>query len=63
MLGGEGVRISNGTLTHRYGGGLQLLEHGRMLVTLAGYQGNHPPVDPEGFTFPVSVRNRYERLR
>jgi 2-polyprenyl-6-methoxyphenol hydroxylase-like FAD-dependent oxidoreductase len=90
VLGGEGVRISNGTLTHRYGGGLQLLEHGRMLVTLAGYQGNHPPVDPEGFTafaaqlptglykiiqqaeplsnpirftFPVSVRNRYERLR
>jgi MFS family permease len=50
VLGGEGVRISNGTLTHRYGGGLQLLEHGQMLVTLAGYQGNHPPVDPEGFT-------------
>ena len=57
VLDGEGGGISNGTLTHRYGGGLQLLEHGQMLVTLAGYQGNHPPVDP------VSVRNRYERLR
>lgn len=90
VLGGDGFGISNGTLTHRYGGGLQLLEHGQMLVTLGGYQGNHPPVDPEGFTafaaqlpaglyeviqqaeplsdpirftFPVSVRNRYERLR
>ncbi|MGH3752588.1 MAG: FAD-dependent oxidoreductase [Pseudonocardiaceae bacterium] len=89
VLGGEGFGISNGTLTHRYGGGLQLLEHGQMLVTIGGYEGNHPPVDPEGFaafaaqlpaglheviqqgeplsdpvrfTFPVSVRNRYERL-
>lgn len=60
-----------------------------MLFTVGGYEGNHPPVDPEGFTafaaqlpaglyeiiqqaemvsdpvrftFPVSVRNRYERL-
>ncbi|MGH3780085.1 MAG: FAD-dependent oxidoreductase, partial [Pseudonocardiaceae bacterium] len=89
VLAGAGGAISNGTLTHRYGGGLQLLEHGQMLVTLGGYQGNHPPVDPEGFTafaaqlpagvyeviqqgeplgdpvrftFPVSVRHRYERL-
>ncbi len=90
VLGGDSFGVSNGTLTHRYGGGLQLLEHGQMLVTLGGYQGNHPPVDPEGFTafatqlpaglyevirqaeplsdpirftFPVSVRNHYERLR
>ena len=90
VLAGEGARISNGTLPHRYVGGLQLLEHAQMLVTLGGYKGNHPPVDPEGFTafaaqlpadlyeviqqgeplsdpirftFPVSVRNRYERLR
>jgi 2-polyprenyl-6-methoxyphenol hydroxylase-like FAD-dependent oxidoreductase len=90
VLGGDGFGISNGTLPHRYGGGLQLLEHGQMLVTLGGYQSNHPPIDPEGFTafaaqlpaglyeviqqgeplndpirftFPVSVRNRYERLR
>ncbi len=89
VLVGEGGGISNGTLTHRYGGGLQRLEHEQMLVTLGGYEGNHPPVDPEGFTafaarlpaglyeiiqqaeplsdpvrftFPVSVRNRYERL-
>ncbi|MGH3870588.1 MAG: FAD-dependent oxidoreductase [Pseudonocardiaceae bacterium] len=88
-LDGEGFGVSNGTLTHRYAGGLQLLEHDQLLVTLAGYQGNHPPVDPEGFTafaaqlpaslyeliqqaepagdpvrftFPVSARNRYERL-
>jgi 2-polyprenyl-6-methoxyphenol hydroxylase-like FAD-dependent oxidoreductase len=90
VLAGEGARISNGTLPHRYVGGLQLLEHGQMLVTLGGYKSNHPPVDPEGFTafaaqlpadlyeviqqgeplndpirftFPVSVRTRYERLR
>ncbi len=90
VLGGEAGRISNGTLPHRSVGGLQLLEHGQMLVTLGGYEGNHPPVDPEGFsafaaqlpadlhevikqgeplsdpvrfTFPVSMRNRYERLR
>ncbi|MDQ3764988.1 MAG: FAD-binding monooxygenase [Actinomycetota bacterium] len=90
VLGGEGARISNGTLPHRYVGGLQLLEHGQMLATLGGYESNHPPVDPEGFiafaahlpadlyeiiqqaeplsdpirfTFPVSARNRYERLR
>jgi len=90
VLDGDGGAISNGTLTHRYGGGLQPQEHGQMLVTLGGYQGNHPPLDPAGFTafaaqlpadlyeiiqqaeplsdpirftFPVSVRNRYERLR
>jgi 2-polyprenyl-6-methoxyphenol hydroxylase-like FAD-dependent oxidoreductase len=90
VLAGEGARISNGTLPHRSVGGLQLLEQGQMLVTLGGYKGNHPPVDPEGFTafaaqlpadlyeviqqgeplsdpipftFPVSVRTRYERLR
>ncbi len=34
MLGGDGLGISNGTLTHRYGGGLQLLEHGQMLVSV-----------------------------
>ncbi len=90
VLDGGGFGISNGTLAHRYGGGLQLLEQGQMLVTLGGYEGNHPPVDPAGFTafatqlpadlyeviqqgeplsdpirftFPVSVRRRYERLR
>jgi len=89
VLAGDAIGISNGTLTHRYGGGLQLLEHGELLVTLGGYEGNHPPVDPKGFTafaaqlpaglyeiiqqadpvsdpvrftFPVSVRHRYERL-
>lgn len=50
VLGGDGFGVSNGTLTHRYIGGLQLLEHGQMLVTLGGYAGNHPPTDPEGFT-------------
>ncbi|MGH3825033.1 MAG: NAD(P)/FAD-dependent oxidoreductase [Pseudonocardiaceae bacterium] len=85
-----GVGISNGTLPRPSGGGLQLMEHGQMVVTVGGYAGNHPPVDPEGFaafaaqlpaglceiiqqgepvsdpirfTFPTSVRNRYERLR
>src|SRR5436190_13440816 len=84
-----GVGISNGILPRPSGGGLQFMEHGQMVVTVGGYAGNHPPVDPEGFaafaarlpaglcqiiqqgepisdpirfTFPASVRHRYERL-
>ncbi|MGH3923854.1 MAG: hypothetical protein ACRDTT_13455 [Pseudonocardiaceae bacterium] len=38
VLDGDGFGISNGTLTHRYGGGLQLLEHGQ-----CGYRGVRRP--------------------
>ncbi len=31
------------------GGGLQVLEGDRVMVTLAGVAGDHPPVEPDGF--------------
>lgn len=45
------------TPTHPRGAGIARLEHGQLMVTLAGVRGDHPPVDPEGFaTFARSLR-------
>jgi 2-polyprenyl-6-methoxyphenol hydroxylase-like FAD-dependent oxidoreductase len=37
------------TAAHPRGGGLARIEGGRMLLTLAGVRGDHPPTDPVGF--------------
>lgn len=89
-LGGAIASLHAPSPRHPRGGGLNRLEGGRAMLTLAGVLGDHPPTDPEGFlafakslshpdiyeavaeaeslddgvafTFPASVRHRYERL-
>lgn len=44
------VIISAPSAEHRRGGGMSLIEGGTCLVTLMGILGDHPPIDPDGFS-------------
>jgi 2-polyprenyl-6-methoxyphenol hydroxylase-like FAD-dependent oxidoreductase len=50
LLGGRLGIINAPTPDHPRGGGLAAIENGRLLVTLFGILGDHPPTDPAGFT-------------
>jgi 2-polyprenyl-6-methoxyphenol hydroxylase-like FAD-dependent oxidoreductase len=56
-IGGDLGILHGLTPAHPRGGGLARLEGGRMLLTLAGLRGDHPPRDPAGFdAFAQSLR-------
>ena len=56
-LGGDLAVLHGLTPQHPRGGALQVLDDRRLMVTLAGILGDHPPTDPEGFlAFARSLR-------
>jgi 2-polyprenyl-6-methoxyphenol hydroxylase-like FAD-dependent oxidoreductase len=56
-LGGDLAALHGLTPQHPRGGALQVLDAGRLMVTLGGVLGDHPPTDPDGFlTFARSLR-------
>jgi 2-polyprenyl-6-methoxyphenol hydroxylase-like FAD-dependent oxidoreductase len=56
-LGGDLAALHGLTPQHPRGGALQVLDAGRLMVTLGGVLGDHPPTDPDGFlAFARSLR-------
>jgi 2-polyprenyl-6-methoxyphenol hydroxylase-like FAD-dependent oxidoreductase len=49
-LGGDVAAVVGATPELRRGGAMLAMEGDRWIVTLFGYHGEQPPVDPEGFT-------------
>jgi hypothetical protein len=65
-LGGDLAALHGLTPRHPRGGALQVLDGGRLMVTLGGVLGDHPPTDPDGFlAFARSLRfpDLYETIR
>jgi 2-polyprenyl-6-methoxyphenol hydroxylase-like FAD-dependent oxidoreductase len=65
-LGGDLAALHGLTPKHPRGGALQVLDAGRLMVTLGGVLGDHPPTDPDGFlAFARSLRfpDIYETIR
>jgi hypothetical protein len=65
-LGGDLAALHGLTPQHPRGGAFQLLDAGRLMVTLGGVLGDHPPTDPDGFlAFARSLRfpDIYETIR
>src|SRR4029453_10362270 len=57
LLGGDLAVLHGFTPQHPRGGALQVLDGGRLMVTLGGVLGDHPPTDPDGFlAFARSLR-------
>jgi 2-polyprenyl-6-methoxyphenol hydroxylase-like FAD-dependent oxidoreductase len=48
-LGGDAAAVVAATSELRRGGAILAMEGNRWIVTLFGYRGEQPPVDPEGF--------------
>ncbi len=48
-LGGDLAVLQAATPEHPRAGALQVLEGDRLMLTLAGILGDHPPTDPDGF--------------
>jgi len=48
-LGGDGGMVVTGTVDNPRSGAMLALEGDRWIVTLAGYLGDGPPTDPDGF--------------
>ena len=56
-LGRDLAALHGLTPQHPRGGALQMVDAGRLMVTLGGVLGDHPPTDPEGFlAFARSLR-------
>jgi flavin-dependent dehydrogenase len=56
-LGGDLAALHGLTPQHPRGGALQMLDADRLMVTLGGVLGDHPPTDPDGFlAFARSLR-------
>jgi len=56
-LGGDLLLLHGATPQRPRGGGLQLLDSDRWMLTLGGILGDHPPTDPDGFlTFARSLQ-------
>jgi 2-polyprenyl-6-methoxyphenol hydroxylase-like FAD-dependent oxidoreductase len=56
-LGGDLAVLHGLTPQHPRGGALQVLDAGRLMVSLGGVLGDHPPTDPDGFlAFARSLR-------
>jgi hypothetical protein len=49
LLGGELAVLNAATPDHPRGGAIAAMENDRLLVTLYGILGDHPPTDPDGF--------------
>ena len=65
-LGSDLAVLHGFTPQHPRGGALQLLDDRRLMVTLGGVLGDHPPTDPDGFlAFARSLRfpDIYETIR
>jgi 2-polyprenyl-6-methoxyphenol hydroxylase-like FAD-dependent oxidoreductase len=65
-LGGDLAVLHGLTPQHPRGGALMVLDAHRLMVTLAGVLGDHPPTDPDGFlAFARSLRfpDIYETIR
>jgi 2-polyprenyl-6-methoxyphenol hydroxylase-like FAD-dependent oxidoreductase len=65
-LGGDLAALHGLTPQHPRGGALQVLDADRLMVTLGGVLGDHPPTDPDGFlAFARSLRfpDIYETIR
>jgi 2-polyprenyl-6-methoxyphenol hydroxylase-like FAD-dependent oxidoreductase len=65
-LGGDLAALHGLTPQHPRGGALQVLHAGRLMVSLGGVLGDHPPTDPDGFlAFARSLRfpDIYETIR
>ena len=65
-LGGDLAALHGLTPQHPRGGAFQVLDADRLVVTLAGVLGDHPPTDPDGFlAFARSLRfpDIYETIR
>jgi hypothetical protein len=65
-LGGDLAALHGITPRHPRGGAFQVLGDGRLMVTLGGVLGDHPPTDPDGFlAFARSLRfpDIYELIR
>jgi hypothetical protein len=65
-LGGDLAALHGLTPQHPRGGAFQVLGDGRLMVTLGGVLGDHPPTDPAGFlAFARSLRfpDIYEVVR
>jgi 2-polyprenyl-6-methoxyphenol hydroxylase-like FAD-dependent oxidoreductase len=66
VLGGDLAALHGFTPQHPRGGAFQVLDGGRLMVTLGGVLGDHPPTDPDGFlAFARSLRfpDIYELIR
>jgi 2-polyprenyl-6-methoxyphenol hydroxylase-like FAD-dependent oxidoreductase len=56
-LGGDLAALHGLTPQHPRGGAFQVVDAGRLMVTLGGVLGDHPPTDPDGFlAFARSLR-------
>jgi flavin-dependent dehydrogenase len=65
-LGGDLAALHGLTPQHPRGGALQMLDADRLMVTLGGVLGDHPPTDPDGFlAFARSLRfpDIYDTIR
>jgi 2-polyprenyl-6-methoxyphenol hydroxylase-like FAD-dependent oxidoreductase len=65
-LGGDLAALHGLTPQHPRGGAFQVLDADRLMVTLGGVLGDHPPTDPDGFlAFARSLRfpDIYETIR
>jgi 2-polyprenyl-6-methoxyphenol hydroxylase-like FAD-dependent oxidoreductase len=65
-LGGDLAALHGFTPQHPRGGAFQVVGDGRLMVTLGGVLGDHPPIDPDGFlAFARSLRfpDIYEVIR
>jgi 2-polyprenyl-6-methoxyphenol hydroxylase-like FAD-dependent oxidoreductase len=65
-LGGDLAVLHGFTPHHPRGGALQVLDAGRLMVTLGGVLSDHPPTDPDGFlAFARSLRfpDIYDTIR
>ena len=65
-LGSDLAALHGLTPQHPRGGAFQVLDAGRLMVTLGGVLGDHPPTDPDGFlAFARSLRfpDIYETIR
>jgi hypothetical protein len=49
LLGGDLAILNAATPDHPRGGAIAAMENDRLLVTLYGILGDHPPTDPDGF--------------
>jgi 2-polyprenyl-6-methoxyphenol hydroxylase-like FAD-dependent oxidoreductase len=66
VLGGDLAALHGLTPQHPRGGAFQVLDDRRVMVTLGGVLGDHPPTDPDGFlAFARSLRfpDIYELIR
>jgi 2-polyprenyl-6-methoxyphenol hydroxylase-like FAD-dependent oxidoreductase len=66
VLGGDLAALHGLTPQHPRGGAFQVLDADRLMVTLGGVLGDHPPTDPDGFlAFARSLRfpDIYETIR